>query len=58
MGGLFSEKYAVSKGLRTVKVWRLIEAVEMSLGLTGAQNAEKELINQIPRRLSPGDLLL
>jgi hypothetical protein len=49
---------AVSKGLRAAKVWRRIEALEMSLGLTEAQNAEKEIIDQILRSLSPEDLLL
>jgi hypothetical protein len=48
----------VSKGLRTAKVWRRIEALKMSLGLTGTQNAEKEIIDQILRSLSPEDLLL
>jgi hypothetical protein len=46
------------KGARTGKVWRRIEAVEISLGLRGAQNAEKKIVDQILRDLSPEDLML
>ncbi len=48
----------VSKGLRTAKVWRRIDAVERSLGLSDEQGSEEEIVRQIVQELSPEDLSL
>ena len=49
---------AVSKGLRTAKVWKRIEAAEISLGVKGDRNSQDEVLSRLLQQLSPEDLML
>ncbi len=49
---------AGSTVVRTAKIWKRIEAVEISLGLKGDGHAHKEILRRVIEQLSPGDLRL